>query len=611
MSRHLIAKFRSFRPAMTGGARRGPTRLTLAATGVAGALAVTGLGTLAASAATPVQSTSHAVTHAGSTSALYPHGIVPHYGAYLGADPDPSPGVATATQAAALEKLTHRALGLVSFYVSFTAQPSLSQLDEVAAQGSIPFVSMKCGSSDQNIASGQFDKQLIRDAQEYKTYGGPVLFRWFWEMNLPVASNHAPCLGPNAAMAPHWYIAAYQHIWNVFHQQGALNVYFVWCPSAAQHAANSESTVWYPGSQYVDWIGGDLYDRNLIVPKSFQQQFAPFYSYWTTHAPGKPLILGETGSVDSANHRQAKWLQGIAAAVPHFPALKAVVYVDAVDQGDYRLTGGPGGGLGEFAAMAQSPYFSEFAPHDGYVFATSGGGVFTYETQYLGSESGKTLPAPIVGVAYDRAGTGYWLVGADGSVYNFGAAKNYGSMRGHPLRRPIVGMAALPNGTGYWLVASDGGIFSFGAAHFHGSMGGKHLNKPIVGMTADPVGNGYWFVASDGGIFTFGGARFFGSTGSIKLNKPINGMCSTPDARGYWLVASDGGIFAFGDARFKGSLGSDKHKVHVVGMSTDDLTGGYRLITLKGAVYQFPGPIMFKAPALESPVVAMDSTGVQ
>jgi hypothetical protein len=43
--------------------------------------------------------------------------------------------------------------------------------------------------------------------------------------------------------------------------------------------------------------------------------------------------------------------------------------------------------------------------------------------------------------------------------------------RRQPLNKPIVGMASDPNGAGYWLVASDGGIFNYGDAAFFGSTG--------------------------------------------------------------------------------------------------------------------------------------------
>jgi len=124
-----------------------------------------------------------------------------------------------------------------------------------------------------------------------------------------------------------------------------------------------------------------------------------------------------------------------------------------------------------------------------------------------------------------------------------------------PLNAPVVGMAANPDGNGYWLVAADGGIFSYGDARFYGSMGGQHLNQPVVGMAATPDGNGYWLVAADGGIFSYGDARFYGSMGGQHLAYPMVGMTSSKTGSGYWTVAEDGGIFAFGDAPFKGSHG--------------------------------------------------------
>jgi len=58
------------------------------------------------------------------------------------------------------------------------------------------------------------------------------------------------------------------------------------------------------------------------------------------------------------------------------------------------------------------------------------------------------------------AAHGYWLVGADGGVFNFGDAAYYGSLPGEHVSptEPVVGMAATPDGAGYWLVGADGGV---------------------------------------------------------------------------------------------------------------------------------------------------------
>jgi hypothetical protein len=82
------------------------------------------------------------------------------------------------------------------------------------------------------------------------------------------------------------------------------------------------------------------------------------------------------------------------------------------------------------------------------------------------------LAAPIVGGDTTPSGKGYWFVGADGGVFAFGDAQNFGGMGGKPLDKPIVNMFATPTGLGYILIASDGGLFAFGDATFEGSIPG-------------------------------------------------------------------------------------------------------------------------------------------
>ncbi len=59
-------------------------------------------------------------------------------------------------------------------------------------------------------------------------------------------------------------------------------------------------------------------------------------------------------------------------------------------------------------------------------------------------------------------------------------------MGGMHLNAPMVGIAANLHGTGYWTVASDGGVFGFGGAPYEGGMAGAPLAAPIVGVAATP-----------------------------------------------------------------------------------------------------------------------------
>jgi hypothetical protein len=94
-------------------------------------------------------------------------------------------------------------------------------------------------------------------------------------------------------------------------------------------------------------------------------------------------------------------------------------------------------------------------------------------------------PAPgQSGAARPTGAAGYWMAGADGSVYAFGSAGNLGSLAGTRLTKPIVTLAATPTGQGYWLVATDGGIFAFGDATFLGSAGDRALQASVVTFLA-------------------------------------------------------------------------------------------------------------------------------
>ena len=110
--------------------------------------------------------------------------------------------------------------------------------------------------------------------------------------------------------------------------------------------------------------------------------------------------------------------------------------------------------------------------------------------------------------------------GQESRIFSYGDAAFSGSTGGIRLNQPIVGMAADPDGVGYWLVAADGGIFSFNAA-FHGSgVGSIQPGDRVTGMVAHP-GGGYWLITANGGVIAYGSAggvsRPPGPSGTSKL----------------------------------------------------------------------------------------------
>ena len=140
-----------------------------------------------------------------------------------------------------------------------------------------------------------------------------------------------------------------------------------------------------------------------------------------------------------------------------------------------------------------------------------------FGTTAIGANAVSNPNAPVVGMAADARRWRATGSSPPTAVSSATATRRFfGSAGSLHLNAPIVGMAATPDGGGYWLVAADGGIFNYGDARFFGSAGSLPLNAPIVGMAATHDGGGYWLVATDGGIFSYGDARFAGSTGALR-----------------------------------------------------------------------------------------------
>jgi len=69
-------------------------------------------------------------------------------------------------------------------------------------------------------------------------------------------------------------------------------------------------------------------------------------------------------------------------------------------------------------------------------------------------------------------------------VFAFGDAVFAGSTGAIHLVAPVVSMARNPAGPGYWLAAADGGVFAFGGAPYLGSIAQLSLHRPIVAIAA-------------------------------------------------------------------------------------------------------------------------------
>jgi hypothetical protein len=234
---------------------------------------------------------------------------------------------------------------------------------------------------------------------------------------------------------------------------------------------------------------------------------------------------------------------------------------------------GPGGGANSAAVRS------------GYWMVGAGGTVYAFgDARWLGNG---TVPAGVNAVDLEPTPSraGYWVVDGRGTVASFGDAARLGSINGGLGKgETVTSLSATPSGRGYWIFTTRGRVVPFGDAVSYGDMAKVALNGPVLDSIPTPSGRGYYMVAGDGGIFAFGDARFYGSMGNTKLNAPVQSLVPDGDGAGYWLVASDGGIFAF-DAPFRGSMGNQKLNKPVTGMVR--FGDGYLMVGEDGGIFNF------------------------
>jgi hypothetical protein len=280
--------------------------------------------------------------------ALPPAGTI-----YLGAFVNPSGlehGTSSAT-VAAFESQIGRKLAIDLGYQAFTSKfGTRLQADDIT-NDRIPIYSWNCGPSNAAIASGAYDASIVTQATAIKAYSWPVFVRYMWDPDLPSATfNRSSCYdpltdNPDHTFSPIEFVAAWQHIRNVFAQTGAVNAIFLWTISSV----GKDSVAYYPGDAAVDWVGLDSYD---LSGTSFAATFGPTYASLT--AFNKPTMISEAGAPGSI---QTSFFSGAQLTLQsQFPLVRAFVYYDAIgSQADWRLTTAA---LPAFAAFAASSYLS-------------------------------------------------------------------------------------------------------------------------------------------------------------------------------------------------------------------------------------------------------------
>ena len=243
-------------------------------------------------------------------------------------------------------------------------------MDEVVRRGAMPLITWEPWDPEggivqprfalRTILAGDHDAFVRGWARDAARWNQPFYLRFAPEMNgdwYPwsprVSGNTAP-----------EYVAAWRHVRDIFREEGATNVRWVWSPNVADEYTTPFAAV-YPGDDQVDWIGIVGYNWGTSQSWSGWLSLADYYSatYDALVAlADKPLMIAELACTEEGGDKAAWISQGLLIDIPtRFPKVQALIWFQEQKETDWRVDSSDAS-LAAFRRVASSPQYQGRLP---------------------------------------------------------------------------------------------------------------------------------------------------------------------------------------------------------------------------------------------------------
>ena len=185
-----------------------------------------------------------------------------------------------------------------------------------------------------DIANGEWDAYIDSWAAAAAAHGQPIVLRFAAEMNghwYPWSENHFG--NGSDEFAPMW-----RHVHSRFEAAGADNVVWLWSVNRVDNL-NSDIATYWPGEEYVDWVGISGYWRGYQAAPApnFSAVFAQTLGELRTLTP-KPILLAEIGAGTDVDADRVEFLTTLFAGLAANPDVIGFVYFnDRKAGGDWRM----------------------------------------------------------------------------------------------------------------------------------------------------------------------------------------------------------------------------------------------------------------------------------
>lgn len=254
-------------------------------------------------------------------------------GAWLGTQPTDS-GIKEFNQ------LQGRKLDIVHMFINWSTDFNFvrTYADPVYANGATLLITWEPWEYDTvKISNGNADSYIKKMASDIKAYGKEIWLRPLHEAN----GNWYPWgIGDSNINTSETYKAAFRHIVDIFRNQGATNVKWVFNVNCSNVGTNSTFTSHYPGDAYVDYASIDGYNWGTTQSwgskwQTFDEIFSS--SYAAIKPFNKPIFIGEWASTEIGGDK-AKWITDSFNTIKNsYDKIFAVIWFSENKETDWRI----------------------------------------------------------------------------------------------------------------------------------------------------------------------------------------------------------------------------------------------------------------------------------
>jgi endoglucanase len=158
----------------------------------------------------------------------------------------------------------------------------------------------------------------------------------------------------------------WKHIHDIFVNEGATNVRWLWCPNEDDDPPSVPYESYYPGDEYVDYLCYDSYNwgttQSYTTWKTPTETFGPTYNA-LTKVFNKPIIIGETGCAEQGGDK-AVWIRdAFLTDIPQkFPRIIGVLVFSNNQDGSNWSVNTSEASLNVFKEVMKSPIWQYRLP---------------------------------------------------------------------------------------------------------------------------------------------------------------------------------------------------------------------------------------------------------